>query len=56
MFTIPAFLIGAIVGWFRATKFGGKLADKVQYAAIHGIMFFLLALIFTVLADWLGWV
>ncbi|MDR6264435.1 hypothetical protein [Roseobacter sp. N2S] len=56
MFTIPAFLIGAIVGWFRARKFGGKLADKIQYAAIHGIFFFLVALIATVLADWQGWV
>ncbi|WP_172827902.1 hypothetical protein [Neptunicoccus sediminis] len=54
MFTIPAFLIGAIIGWYRARKFGGKTADKLQYSVIHGIIFFLLALFATVMVDWLG--
>lgn len=30
-------VIGIILGWFRATKRGGNTADKLQYAAAHGI-------------------
>ena len=30
-------IIGAIIGWVRATKRGGNIADKLQYAAGHGI-------------------
>ena len=30
-------VIGIILGWFRATKRGGDTADKLQYAAAHGI-------------------
>ena len=34
-------IIGAILGWVRATKRGGNTADKLQYAAAHGIAFLL---------------
>ena len=30
-------ILGAILGWVRATKRDGNTADKLQYAAAHGI-------------------
>lgn len=30
-------IIGITLGWVRATKRGGNTADKLQYAAGHGI-------------------
>ncbi len=30
-------VIGAILGWMRASKRGGNTADKLQYAVAHGI-------------------
>ncbi len=30
-------ILGAILGWVRATKRGGNMADKLQYATAHGI-------------------
>ncbi len=56
MFTLPAFIIGGLIGWWRARKMGGKGLDILQYAFIHGLALFLLALILTVIADWQGWV
>ena len=35
-------IIGAILGWVHATKRGGNTADKLQYAAAHGIALLLL--------------
>ena len=54
MFAVPAFLIGSIIGWWRARKMGGKGLDQLQYAIVHGLALFLLALILTVIADWQG--
>lgn len=51
-----AFLLGALLGWFRASKRGGNRLDKLQYAAAHGIAFVLLALLVTIAADWAGYV
>ncbi len=51
-----SFFLGALLGWFRATKRGGNRLDKLQYAAAHGIAFMLLALIVTMAIDWAGWV
>ena len=56
MFAVPAFFIGVLIGWWRARKMGGKVLDQLQYAAIHGLVFFLIALVLTVIADWQGWV
>jgi len=51
-----AFLIGALIGWMRATKRGGNRLDKLQYAAAHGIALLLLALMVTIGLDWAGYV
>jgi len=49
-----SFLIGAILGWVRASKRGGNRLDKLQYGAAHGIAFVLLALLITIAARWVG--
>lgn len=36
-------IIGIAFGWWRATKRGGNLADKLQYAVGHGFAFFLVS-------------
>lgn len=46
-----AFLIGAFIGWRRATARDGSRADKWQYAVAHGIAVVLLALVATILLD-----
>lgn len=40
-----AFVLGAILGWFRAAQAGGDRLDRLQYAAAHGIGFLLIALV-----------
>ena len=42
---IPAFFLGAIIGWFRARRFGGNRLDQMQYAFAHGMALFLLVLL-----------
>ncbi len=49
-----AFLLGAILGWVRATKRDGNRLDKLQYAGAHGIALALLALIVTMTVQWSG--
>ncbi len=56
MFAAPAFIIGVLIGWYRAGKAGGNRLDRLQWAAAHGFAFFLVALVLTVVADWQGWV
>lgn len=51
-----AFLIGALIGWFRASKRGGNRLDCLQYAAGHGIGLLLLVLVITIGLDWAGYV
>jgi len=43
------FIIGAVIGWRRATKRQGTRADKVQYALAHGIPGFLIGMIVLVI-------
>ena len=50
-----AFLIGALFGWFRASKRGGNRLDKLQYGAAHGIALMLIALMITILLDRAGY-
>lgn len=49
-------IIGAALGWMRAGKLKGNRLDRLQYAVVFAILGFLLGLLATVIADWLGWV
>ncbi|HVH03542.1 MAG TPA: hypothetical protein VM891_11455 [Amaricoccus sp.] len=49
-----AFALGAVLGWRRAAVRGGDRLDKLQYAAAHGILFVLVALVATLAAARLG--
>ena len=49
-----AFLFGGLIGWLRAAKRGGVLADKLLYGTVFGLLFMLAALIITLLADLTG--
>jgi UPF0716 family protein affecting phage T7 exclusion len=49
------FAIFALIGWRRAARRGGRTADKLQYAAAHGIPAFLAGMIVMVAAANLGW-
>jgi hypothetical protein len=51
MFVIGGFLLGAIGGAVRAKTRGGKLADILQYAVVHAILFGLLGLFLTLILD-----
>lgn len=50
-----AALLAGLLGWRRATAAGGKTADKLQYAAAHGIPAFLVTLILMTVAARMGW-
>ena len=47
--------LGGAVGWFRAARRGGTTADRMQYAAAHGLPAFLLGMIAMTVAGHLGW-
>jgi phosphate/sulfate permease len=49
-----AFALGALFGWRRAVARGGDRLDKLQYAAVHGIIFALVTLIVTIGAARFG--
>lgn len=49
-----AFALGALIGWWRAARRGGDRLDKLQYGAVHGIVFTLLALALLVLGERAG--
>lgn len=49
-----AFLIGAALGWWRASKRSSETLDKLQYAAGHGLAAFLLVLALITIADRAG--
>lgn len=51
MIILAAFLLGAIAGWFRAGKLGGKRADRIQYAIGFGMAFMIIGLIITVVLS-----
>lgn len=46
---LPAILLGAAVGWWRAARRGGNRADKIQYALSHAILLAILAVFATIL-------
>lgn len=49
-------LIGAALGWMRASKLKGDRLDRLQYAGVYAIIGFLIGIGGTLLADWMGWV
>lgn len=46
-----ALILGAIFGWFRAHQRGLATLDKLQYAAVHGILLTLLAVFGLMILD-----
>jgi hypothetical protein len=51
MIVIAAFVLGALLGAYRARKRKGKLADILHYATIHAIAFALVGLMATLMID-----
>jgi hypothetical protein len=49
MIALIFFILGAFVGWVRSARKGGSFLDKLQYAAVFGILFALIALVVTIL-------
>ena len=48
------FIAGFAFGWVRAGQRGGDRLDRLQYGAVHGIIFTLLAFIGWIVAIQLG--
>ena len=55
MLVLTAFLLGCALGWYRAARRGGTLAQRIQYALAHGIPTGLVAMILAVIAMRVGW-
>ena len=51
MFVIGGFLLGAVGGGLRVRARGGKIADILQYAFVHGLIFALMGLFVTIYLD-----
>ena len=51
MFVIGGFLLGGIAGGLRARARGGKTADVLQYAFVHGLIFAIMGLFLTIYLD-----
>ncbi len=49
-----AFALGALFGWQRAARRGGDRLDRLQYAAVFGIIFVLVSVILIVVAGRTG--
>ncbi len=41
-------IFGALLGWLRATRKGGNLADKFQWAAVHGLILMVVGFVWTI--------
>ena len=54
MIVIACLTIGAVIGWVRAANQGGKLADKLQYAAAYGLALSVLGVFATVMIGRMG--
>lgn len=53
MLPLVAFLIGFAFGWQRARARGGNRLDQLQYGAVHGIIFALVAFVGIVIIEWM---
>lgn len=51
MIVIAAIVIGAALGWRRATQLGGNTRDKLQYAGGFALAFSLIGILATVILD-----
>ena len=56
MILILVFLGFGALGWVRAARRGGTLADRVQFALAHAIPATLAALALQILAARMGWI
>ena len=54
MIMIACLILGAAIGWMRAAKQGGKLADKLQYAAAHAMALSVLGIFLTIYLSRVG--
>ena len=54
MIVIAFLILGAAIGWMRAAKQGGKLADKLQYAAAHAMALAVLGIFVTIYLSRMG--
>lgn len=54
MLLLIAIALGAVFGWMRAGRRGGDRLDRLQYAAAHAILFALVTVFLTVIAQNLG--
>ena len=43
-------IFGALLGWMRAMRRDGTLADKYQWAAVHGLILMIVGFIVSVIA------
>lgn len=50
---LAAFILGCLLGWVRAGRRGGTIADRVQFALAHGIPLALLTLAALIGLAWL---
>ncbi len=50
---LAAFILGCLIGWYRAAQRGGSFADRVQYALAHGIPIALVTLAGLIGLAWL---
>ncbi|HUF86794.1 MAG TPA: hypothetical protein VMM59_05370 [Thermohalobaculum sp.] len=51
---LAAFILGCLLGWVRAARRGGNLADRAQYALAHGIPIALATLAVLIGLAWLN--
>ena len=49
MLVAAAFVLGCALGWYRATRRGGTMPDRIQYALAHGIPAALIMLVLVVI-------
>ncbi len=54
MIVITGLILGAVLGWRRAAKRGGNRADKLQYAAAHGMALAVLGIFLTLIIARMG--
>ena len=54
MIVIACLILGAAIGWMRAAKVGGTTADKLQYAAAHGLALAVVGIFVTILITRMG--